>query len=318
MADILTLGELLIDLPPTGVNAGGVRCFAANPGGAPANVAVAAARLDANAGFVGKVGADTFGRDLRAVLEREGVDVRGLYETDAALTTEAVVSVSPTGERSFSFYRNPGADTLLSVQEATAALTPVPQILHFGSLSLTADPARSATIAAVELARRNGALISYDPNYRASLWPDEQTAVDWMKALMPKVDVLKLSDEELPLLTGTADPAEGTRLLAEQGPKLVLLTMGGAGTFYRFDDRTGRVPPFRVTVADTNGAGDTFTGAMLRCMSMRGENPLRELDVAALEEMIRFANAAAALTCTRPGAIPAMPTLCEVEDFAKQ
>lgn len=317
MAEVLTLGELLIDLTQTGVDAAGVRQFAANPGGAPANVAVALSRLGVAAGFIGKVGADAFGRDLRAVLVKNGVDVRGLYETDEVLTTEAVVSVRADGERSFAFYRSPGADTLLTAEEALAALDPLPRVLHVGSVSLTAEPARTATLRAVEAARARGVWISYDPNYRAALWPDEQTAVAWMKRLLPMTDVLKLSDEELPLLTGTDDPAHGTQLLAGHGIRLILLTMGSRGTFYRFGGGTGTVPSVSVRVADTNGAGDTFLGALLRGLVLCGRPP-EALTRAELERLIRFANCAAALTCTRHGAIPAMPDLDEAERFVKE
>lgn len=315
MAEILTLGELLIDLTQIGVDEKEVRHFAANPGGAPANVAVALAKLGVSAGFIGKVGADSFGRDLRAVLVRSGVQAQGLYETDKALTTQAVVSVSADGERSFAFYRSPGADTLLTEEEALAALDPLPRILHVGSVSLTAEPARSATLAAVQQARSRGVRISYDPNYRAALWPDEKTAVEWMKRPLPETDILKLSDEELPLLAGTDDPEEGTKRLAAQGIRLVLLTLGSKGTFFRFGDLIGTVPSVKVRVADTNGAGDTFLGALLRGLLLRPGDPLEGLTAEELTRLVRFANCAAALTCTRPGAIPAMPTLQEAEAF---
>lgn len=315
MLDIITVGELLIDLTQTHIDQMQVRHYAANPGGAPANVAVAAARLGANAGFIGKVGRDTFGADLRAVLVRSGVDVSGLYETDRALTTQAVVSVAPSGERSFAFYRSPGADTLLTADEVEQALSVPPKVIHFGSVSLTADPARSATLAAGRAAKRIGALVSYDPNYRANLWPDEQTAVYWMKEPLPLVDVLKISDEELPLLTGQEDPEAGTAALAAGGIRLILVTLGSKGVFYRFGRDVGVIPGVRVKVADTNGAGDTFLGALLSRLVLRGDQPLEGLNVPELEEMLSFANRAAALTCTRSGAIPAMPTLAEVEAF---
>ena len=255
-------------------------------------------------------------RDLRAVLEREGVDAAGLYETADCLTTQAVVSVAPGGERSFSFYRSPGADTLLTAEEAVKALSPLPKILHFGSVSLTADPVRTATLEAADCARERGVLISYDPNYRANLWPDEATALTWMKVPLEKTDVLKLSDEELPLLTGTDDPVSGTAALADLGIRLILVTLGSRGTFYRMGGAFGSVPGVRVKVADTNGAGDTFHGALLSRLAARPGGPLNGLEAAELEEMLRFANRAAALTCTRSGAIPAMPTLAEVAAFA--
>ena len=314
MKDITTLGELLVDLTQTHIDAGQIRHFAANPGGAPANVAVASARLGASAGFIGKVGADVYGRDLRAVLERDGVDTAGLYETPLALTTQALVSVSETGERDFNFYRNPGADSLLTEEEALAALKSPPKILHIGSVSLTAEPARGTTLAAAEYVRGRGALVSYDPNYRAALWPDEGTAAEWMKKPLPHADILKISDEELPLLTGTDDLEAGSRALAEQGISLIFITIGGTGTFYRlYGAGTGTIPGFSVPVADTNGAGDTFLGALLSRLTARGNAPLEALTQSEIEEIIRFANCAAALTCSRPGAISAMPTLAEVE-----
>lgn len=315
MSAILTVGELLIDLTQTHIDEGGVRHYAANPGGAPANVAVAAARLGADAGFIGKVGADTYGDDLQAVLERSGVEVSGLYRTDKALTTQAVVSVAPSGERSFAFYRSPGADTLLTEQEVARALAPLPRVVHFGSVSLTAEPARSATLAAGRLARQGGALVSYDPNYRANLWPDEKTAVEWMQKPLPMVDLLKISDEELPLLTGLEDPEAGTAALRKYGIRLIVVTLGAKGVFYRLGDATGTIPGVKVKVADTNGAGDTFLGALLSRLVLRGAEPLEGLTGPELEEMLSFANRAAALTCTRSGAIPAMPTLEEVEAF---
>lgn len=317
MSAILTVGELLIDLTQTHIDEGGVRHYAANPGGAPANVAVAAARLGAGAGFIGKVGADTYGDDLQAVLERSGVEVSGLYRTDKALTTQAVVSVAPSGERSFAFYRSPGADTLLTEQEVARALAPLPRVVHFGSVSLTAEPARSATLAAGRLAKQGGALVSYDPNYRANLWPDEKTAVEWMKKPLPMVDLLKISDEELPLLTGLEDPEAGTAALRKYGIRLIVVTLGAKGVFYRLGDATGTIPGVKVKVADTNGAGDTFLGALLSRLVLRGAEPLEGLTGPELEEMLSFANRAAALTCTRSGAIPAMPTLEEVEAFGK-
>ena len=316
MPDILTVGELLVDLTQTCVDEKMVRHFAANPGGAPANVAVAAARLGASAGFIGKVGNDTFGKDLKAVLERSGVDVTGLYVTDEALTTQAVVSVAPSGERSFAFYRSPGADTLLTEAEAAKAMEKTPKILHFGSVSLTAEPARSATLAAARLGRERGALVSFDPNYRANLWPDLDTALTWMKAPLPMTDILKISDEELPLLTGTEDPEAGSAQLAQNGIRLILITLGSKGVFYRLGEDTGVVPGRKVKVADTNGAGDTFHGALLSRLALRGEKPLEGLTAPELEAMLDFANRAAALTCSRSGAIPAMPTLDEVEGFA--
>lgn len=310
MTEITTIGEVLIDLTQTGVNGQNVPVFAANPGGAPANVAVAAARLGASAAFIGKVGRDGFGAYLTGVLTENGVDASGV-RADETPTTMAVVTVAPGGERSFRFVR--GADALLTEGEVDTALVEGAKVLHFGSVSLTAEPARSATLFAARHAREHGVLVSYDPNYREALWPDREEAVARMCAPLPLADVLKLSDEELPLLTGTDDPAEGTRRLADRGVSLVLLTLGGEGAFWRWQGKTGLVPGVATAVADTNGAGDTFLGAVLSRLVRRGERPLEGLTVRELEDILAFANRAASKTCSRSGAIPAMPTLAELE-----
>ena len=315
--DILAIGEILVDLTQTGTNEQGVRLLAANPGGAPANVAVAASRLGAKAAFAGCVGRDAFGRSLMETLEKDGVDLSATAEDPEVPTTLAVVTVDARGERSFTFYRSPGADLQLRREQIPEELLQSARIVHFGSVSLTAQPARGAVKAAVKDARAAGALITYDPNYRPALWKSESEAVERMRAPLPMVDVLKISDEETTLLSGAQDPAQAAKLLADQGIRLVLVTLGGQGVYYRLGDLTGTVPGCKVKIADTNGAGDTFFGAVLRCLALR-EGLLEGLTGPELEEILRFANRAAALTCSRPGAIPAMPTLAEVEERLKE
>ena len=323
MTQIMALGEVLIDLTQTGTDERGIPQFAAFPGGAPANVAVAASRLGARTAFLGVVGNDSYGRYLRQTLQNEGVDTASLFDTDESPTTLAIVSVDEAGERSFAFYRQPGADTQLKTAEALQALDQAkPQILHFGSLSLTTEPSRTAALEAVAHAKAGGVLVSYDPNYRPALWSDEETAIQWMNTPLDMVDILKVSDEEIVMMTGTDDLAAGTRKLADHGIRLVLVTLGDAGVYYRCGDCTGTVPGVRVTVSDTNGAGDTFLGAMLMQLTQRMGAASAEAGADAnaswipqdeLEEFLRFANFAAAKTCSRPGAIPAMPTREEVE-----
>ena len=310
MTDITAIGEILIDLTQSGATPRGIPRFDANPGGAPANLAVAASRLGGRTAFIGRVGDDGFGHFLRDCLESNGVDVSALAVDAAQRTTLAVVTVDAAGERSFCFYRSPGADTELCAGDVPLSLLENTRFLHFGSVSLTAEPARSATLFAVKKARELGALISYDPNYRASLWPDEARAVEQMRAPLPLVDVLKVSDEELPLLTDTADLAAGSEQLSRQGIRLVLVTLGEHGVYYRMGEQTGRVPGVKCTVADTNGAGDAFFGAALSKLA-RAEDPF-SLGTAALEEILAFANKAAGITTSRPGAIPAMPSLDEM------
>ena len=339
MTQIMALGEVLIDLTQTGTDAQGIPQFAAFPGGAPANVAVAASRLGAQTAFLGVVGDDSYGQYLRRTLENEDVDAAGLLTTAESPTTLAIVSVDETGERSFAFYRQPGADTRLTSAEAIRVVDEIrPQILHFGSLSLTTEPSRTAALEAAAHAKAGGALISYDPNFRPALWSDPEEAVRWMNAPLDMVDVLKVSDEEMVMMTGTEDPEAGTQILADHGIRLVLVTLGSKGVFYRCSGCacegteggcscegtdggcTGTVPGVRVTVSDTNGAGDTFLGAVLMQLAQRGDPDetagtldLSNLSQAELESFLRFANQAAAKTCSRPGAIPAMPTREEVE-----
>lgn len=317
MKDLVTIGEILIDLTYSGRDKG-VPVYTANPGGAPANVAVAAARLGADAAFIGKVGRDYYGDFLRAALTENGVDISGMLVDNDAPTTLAVVSVSETGERSFSFYRRNCADTLLSSEEISTELLGNTRFLHFGSVSLTDDPARTATLFAAQKAKELGAVVTYDPNYRANLWNSEEEAVERMKSVLGFVDILKISDEELPLLTGTDDPVEGTRQLSDTyGISLILLTLGPDGAFYRRGEETGKAEGFKVKVADTNGAGDTFFGSFLSRMIALGIYRPEQLTSEQLYESVRTANLAASLTTSRHGAIPAMPDLKELEDKLK-
>lgn len=310
MRDITAIGEILIDLTQTGKNGAGVPTFAANPGGAPANVAVAAARLGCSTAFIGKVGADSLGGYLRQVLEENGVDHSGLQVGESA-TTMAIVSIDETGERSFRFLR--GADCEMVPEDVDEKMAQNSRILHFGSVSLTQGIARSATIFTARAAHRAGMLVSYDPNYRPALWRTKRDALEWMSLPLPLVDIIKLSEEELPLLTGSEDLEEGSRALEEQGIRLIMITLGAKGAFCRWQGESFTVPSVPAKVADTNGAGDTFMGAVLSRLCRRGEKPLEDLERGELEEILAFANRAAAITCSRSGAIPAMPTLAEVE-----
>ena len=305
--DIVTIGEVLIDLTQTGKDERGIPQFAANPGGAPANLAVAAARLGAQTAFIGKVGADAFGRYLKEVLAENKVDVSGMAVDADYPTTIAVVSVDATGERNFS---SANADVMLSKEDISEGALKAAKIVHFGSVSLTADPSRTATLDAAARAKKLGAVITYDPNYRADLWKNKEDAIAQMKAPLPLVDILKVSDEELPLLTGTTDCENGTAQLAQNGIQLIFVTLGANGVFYRFGEKTGHVAGVPCKVGDTNGAGDTFFGAAL---SKLCKEELDTLTVDKLESILAFANKAASITTSRHGAIPAMPALEEIE-----
>jgi len=306
---ITAIGEVLTDLTQTFVDNNGIANFAANPGGAPANVAVAASRLGHETAFIGCVGKDTFGNLLKETLKANNVDISGLQETDRATTTMAVVTVSASGERSFSFCRKPGADTLIDAEKAVQAVKGT-YMLHFGSVSLT-DPACRKTIETViRAAKEDGAVITYDPNYRASLWNSEEEAVTCMRDVLKYCDIVKISDEETLLLTGEQEPEKAAKAVIAAGAKLVVVTLGSKGAFYCTKDAQGTVAGFKVRVADTNGAGDTFFGALIGEIAANGG--LDNLDREKLEEYVRFANKAASLTASRPGAMPAMPYRHEV------
>ena len=298
----------------TCVDGNGIPHFAANPGGAPANVAVVVSRLGGESAFVGCVGDDQYVRLLRDTLVRNGVCADGLQVTDQANTTLAIVTVDPDGERSFSFYRKPGADTRIDAARAIRDSRET-GILHFGSVSLTDPACREAVTSAVRAAREAGALISYDPNYRASLWESEDEAVRQMRAVLPLCDIVKISDEETGLICGVEDPEKALEKLASSGIRLAVVTLGAHGAVWRCGNLTGKVPGFRVSVADTNGAGDTFFGAFLSRIAARGG--LEGLTEEELNGYVRFANKAASITASRPGAIPAMPVLREVEEELK-
>lgn len=303
----------MIDLTQTGVSAQGIPQYTAFPGGAPANVAVAAAKLGAKTAFIGKVGNDAFGKLLLDTVRQNGVNADGMVVSDTANTTLAVVSLQESGERSFAFYRKGFADTLLSEDEIDDNMLKNTRILHFGSVSLTDEPSRSATLSAARRAKEYGAAVTYDPNYRASLWEDEATAVQKMKEPLGMVDILKISDEELPLLTGTDDCEAGTKQLADTyGIPLILLTLGAKGAYYRFGDITGHCDGVKVKVADTNGAGDTFFGAFLSAMARLGKYNPSQLSEDEIKDLVEFSNKAAAITASHSGAIPAMPSLSEV------
>ena len=233
MIDIAAIGEILIDFTPSGKNGQGADLFAKNPGGAPANVLAMAARLGGKTAFIGKVGRDTFGNFLRSVLVQNRIGSSGLAEDEAVPTTLAFVQLDENGDRSFTCYRNPGADRMLTAQEVKTELIDNCQIFHFGSVSMTHDPSRSATLYAAKYAKEQGKLVSFDPNYRAMLWDNEADALEQIKKGIAIADILKVSEEEAQLITGDKDPAIASQKLLNMGPVLVLVSLGELGAYYR-------------------------------------------------------------------------------------
>lgn len=314
--DLVCLGEMLIDMFPaeTGRRLAEVSAFLPKPGGAPANVAVAAARLGAESAFIGKVGDDAFGRFLIETLAREHVVTRGMRLAAEARTTMAFIAKPDAHTAEFVFYRNPGADMLLRPEELDRALLESARGFHFGSISLIDEPSRSATQAALAIARESGALISFDVNYRPSLWADETEAPPLIAAMLPLVNVVKVNESELQLLAGTADLAQGSAVLLAQGPELVVVTLGAEGSYFRSAAGAGAVRPFAVQTVDAVGCGDAFTAGLLTQL-VRHKEWRAALGTVDLQAMLRYANAVGALTALKPGVIPALPTAADVEAF---
>ena len=312
--DIVALGELLIDFTEAGKSSSGKKLFEQNPGGAPANLLTVAAHMGYQTEFIGKVGADMHGDFLKKTLEEEGIGTRYLIQDESFFTTLAFVEIAENGERHFSFSRKPGADTQLRAEELNQQLLENCKIFHFGALSLTNEPSRTATIEAVKGAKAAGVLISYDPNYRESLWFDKQTAVSQMKSMIPYADIMKVSDEELVLLTGVEDYNKAVTQLLELGPKLVAVTLGSDGVLLAREYKREKVEGFKVNAIDTTGAGDSFWGGFFS-EYLKQEKSLEEFTWEEIKNCAVYGNATAALCVQRRGGIPAVPKKKEVEQF---
>lgn len=313
MFDLIACGELLIDFVPTvsGVSLAQAPAFKKAPGGAPANVAVGAARLGRRVGFMGQVGDDEFGHFLAHILAADGVDVAGLRFSSAARTALAFVSLTAGGEREFMFYRHPSADMLWRPDQVDVAYAGQARIFHFGSITLIGEPSRSATLTAAAAARAGGALISYDPNLRLPLWPSAEAARAGMLVGWRLAQVIKVSEEELAFLSGVADLAAGARRLWHDALRLLVVTQGEGGSMYFTPHAAGHVPGFTVTPVDTTGAGDGFVAGLLsgllECDLNWTEDDLRRA--------LRLGNAVGALTTLERGAIPGLPTRPAVDAF---
>jgi fructokinase len=322
--DIVTLGELLIDMFPqtVGQAMGEVDAFIPKPGGAPANVAVAARRLGCESAFIGKVGDDLFGTYLKDVLDKEDVDTRGISFDQEARTTMAVIAMPDENSAEFVFYRNPGADQRLKTDELPVELLENTKAFHFNSVSQTDEPSRGATIAAARIARQAGALISYDVNFRPALWRDPDEALIQVENTFELVDVLKVNEIELALLAGLEEVGpsnldelgRAARSVLERGPKLVVVTLGKEGSYFQAQEAGGYVPAFKVDSIDAVGCGDAFTAGMLsKLISIQDWQ--HQLTESVLREIFIFANAVGALTSLKRGVIPALPNMSEVEEF---
>lgn len=306
MQDVCALGELLIDFTDAGISSQGQKLFEQNPGGAPANVLVALERLGHHTAFLGKVGQDMHGAYLKQTLADAGVNTDGLIEDPAYFTTLAFVALSDTGERSFSFARKPGADTCLTKDEVAYHLIEVSRVFHVGSLSLTDEPVRTATLAALDFARKHGVTISYDPNYRASLWLTADIAQAQMRRVLPYAQLVKISQEECELLCGTSDVEGAAQKILDEGAQVVAITLDAEGALVATREGSCFVPSFACTPVDTTGAGDSFWGGFLAAWLELGASA-DETSLAQAEACARFANAVASLCVRGRGGIPSMP-----------
>lgn len=311
---VVSLGELLLDLvavDPT-LPLMDVTGFHRAAGGAPANVAVALARLGVRAGFIGKVGDDVFGHWLRQTLLDADVDVRGLLIDPSARTPLAFAGSDGQGGRTFVFYHHGMADTLLRTEDVNTELIAQAKIFHFGSVTLADSPGREATLFAASEARRRGCLVSFDPNVRLGLWDSPDAAREAITAALPLADIVKISADELEYVTGRTEPADACHRLREFGPGLAVVTLGGDGCQFETASAAGRVAGIPIAAIDTLGAGDAFVAGLLSQLANQSSRDVLE-DPAALLDALRFANAVGAITTTTYGAIPALPTQGQVE-----
>lgn len=313
MFDVTALGEMLIDFTMQGRNEQGQRIFAQNAGGAPANVMAAMAKLGARTAFIGKAGNDMHGRFLKETLDNCGVDSTGFILSDDYFTTLAFVDVKENGEREFSFARNHGADKMLSIKDLSLETISNSHILHIGSISLTAEPCRSATMCAVREAKRANCVISYDPNYRDSLWSGKQEAVSQMRSMLKYADLVKISEEETELMTDESDYEKATESMLRQGVKIAVITLGKLGAYVRTSDGGQIVKGFRNKALDATGAGDAFWGGFLYQFCRCGKLP-DEVSVSEAASFADFGNAVASVCVESYGAIPAMPTMEQVAE----
>lgn len=311
--DVTALGELLVDFTENGISAQGNTLLEANPGGAPCNVLAMLKNLEKKTAFIGKIGNDALGKMLKKTVEDQGICIDNLVEDEEIHTTLAFVHSDKDGDRSFSFYRNPGADLMLQWEEINVDFLVNTKIFHFGTLSMTEEEIKNVTKKAVQKAKENGVLISFDPNFRPPLWKDMEDARQQMWYGIGQCDILKISDDEILFLTGTEDIDEGIARIREKShAKLICATMGknGSKVYYKGKTVFGR-PFLRKDTIETTGAGDTFMACVLDTVLEKG---LEQLTQESLTEMLLFANAASSIITTRKGALKVMPQRQEILD----
>lgn len=313
MVDVVALGELLIDFTCISTDGAGYPTMAAHPGGAPANFLAALAKYGAKTALLGKVGSDAFGKLLLGTLRDAGIETDGMVVSDDVFTTLAFVTLDESGDREFSFARKPGADMQMRFEELDLKLIDAAKVFHFGTLSLTDEPARSATYQAVEYAKKAGKLITYDPNLRKPLWKDLAVCKEQMLWGLGQADVVKISDEEVQFLFDLGVQEGAEHILRNYGVKLVFVTCGAEGCYFKNAVACGMVPSLKdIKVVDTTGAGDIFGGSAVWKLLQHGKAP-ETLNEEELRDVVSFACTAAGLSTTKPGGISSVPAKEAVE-----
>ena len=312
MIDVVALGELLIDFACLSTDTDGYPTMAAHPGGAPANFLAALTKFGAKTALLGKVGTDTFGKLLTVTLQKAGIETRGLIAAEDIFTTLAFVTFDEHGDREFSFSRKPGADTCLTFEELDLSLIDEAKVFHFGTLSLTDEPARTATQQAVAYAKSKGKLITYDPNLRKPLWRSLEEAKEQLLWGLSQADVVKISDEEVEFLFGLGVEEGAAHILNNFDVKLVFVTCGADGCFFKNAAAQGHIPSLSgIKVVDTTGAGDIFGGSAVWKLLQLDKAP-ETLDEVELREVVSFACTSAGLSTTKPGGISSVPAYEDV------
>lgn len=324
MADVLCLGEILVDWVCTTIGAElpEAEAFTKAPGGAPANTAVGLARQDVDTAFIGRVSKDEFGIWLKSVLKENGINVESTIEDSQAQTRMAYVVTTASGDRKLAeFSRVACADTRLSLEDLKSDQFKNASFLHFGSISLIEQPAATTTRKAVEMARENGMLVSYDPNVRLSLWPSQDACRNAILDSLSWADIVKINEPELEFLTGKTDLKEAEKLRAEHGISLFIITLDSRGAFFATQKASKTIPGFPIKLVEATGAGDGFNAGILAGLLSHVKTrkdrkaALKALDTNTLENIVRRANAIGGLACTKAGAIPALPTSADIDEF---
>ncbi|SFL46299.1 fructokinase [Gracilibacillus orientalis] len=317
MVDVTALGEILVDFTPNGVSEHGNPVYAANPGGAPGNLLVALSRLSKETSFIGSVGNDQFGNMLEETLYNNGVSTSGMVYSDIH-TTLAIVHIDESGDRSFSFCRNPGADTMLSKDDLKPESIAQTKIFHVGSISMTNEPSRKATRTALKIAKENGVTISYDPNLRRDLWDSLEGAKERIVELLYYADIVKLSEEELEFIAGTNEVEKGAKLIFQQyDVSLLFITAGSIGSYCCNKHVILFKPGLSIKAIDTTGCGDAFFAGVLYKI-LENNMPYQNISEKEMSELLLFGNAMGAYVAQKQGGIPALPNLNEISKFISE